>query len=348
MVLRRSVIAAGLGLALLPATVSAAPTFVLGSENSDALLGSDAEVRILARGGDDIAAATESAPVNVDVEFNDEILGGSGDDLLFGDVLCAAGVMVPHFCTLDDWRQPGDADRLAGGSGDDELYGAADIDWLDGGGGTDLLLGGVEGPRLPGRSVERLYGGDGDDQLYSNLRRAITNQLGVTETGAAEAVLDGGDGSDQLVGAHASRDRMSGGDGADELTARSNASTASCIVHSSDGAACVDRLHGGRGDDLLSGGNAPDLLRGGAHNDELDGGNGNDSLFGGDGDDVVDGGIGADRLSGGAGDDVLIGLERTIGAGVDTFLSCGSGHDTVYRRSGDGQAPADCELVVTQ
>ena len=405
----RSLIGPGLAIVLLsaaPANAQLLPggqqltptlpqaTTLVGGGDADSLLGKAVNVRIVARGGDDTAAAVSGifridslGQVSVqdttgprvlsstNQTFSDEILGGSGDDLLFGDVICRDTATDPHNCVFRDANAPeiadppgtpfaaadaatkiGDADRLSGGSGDDELHGGWDVDWLEGGAGADVLLGGIELPALAGFPFpERLYGGDGADRLYSNARnrRVIDPPSDVpAEPGALDAVLDGGDGADELVGAYATRDRMLGGDGADEIDARygrtvEGAPQPACILHTQSGSECWDRLSGGRGDDVLWGSPAADLLRGGADDDELHGGAGNDWLSGGAGDDVVDGGLGADRLSGGEGDDVLVGTESTGTRALDTFISCGAGNDRVYRHADDGQAPDDCERVIT-
>jgi Ca2+-binding RTX toxin-like protein len=373
----RALLVTVLMLAVLTPAAGAAPTFVRGGEDSDALLGLHVDVWILARGGDDTAAATGGGISGIGTlarqRFSDELQGGSGDDLLVGDVLCASsGEIDPHRCTFDDTTTDldgdkdvdatdGDADRLVGGSGDDELHGGQGIDWLDGGTGADILVGGTEAwaPLTP---PERLEGGDGSDLLLSNARpRRASGFTGLpAEPGDLDAVLNGGGGADVLVGAFSSQDRMRGGDGTDELDASDgiqSPSASPCRVHTQDGAGCWDRLYGGLGDDFLTGSPANDLLVGGDDDDEIDAGQGHDSVFGGDGDDVVEGGPGQDRLSGGTGDDVLVGtetpglsnsLQADSGLSMqDTFVSCGSGHDTVYRQSIDGQAPANCERVVT-
>ncbi len=102
----------------------------------------------------------------------DDITGGPGPDLLFG--------------------QSGD-DRLRGAGGDDLLFGGPGRDRLDGQDGDDQLFGG-EGRDLgwmrPANPVadtqgDRLTGGPGDDRLYGQ---------------AGRDRLDGGEGNDLLVG----------------------------------------------------------------------------------------------------------------------------------------------------
>ena len=78
------------------------------------------------------------------------------------------------------------------------------------------------------------------------------------------------------------------------------------------GAATIDLLLGGGGDDTVLGGGGTDLITGDEGNDTLHGdgdrdfiyaGTGNDRVFGDDGDDYLQGDAGSDKLTGGAGAD---------------------------------------------
>lgn len=103
----------------------------------------------------------------------DDIRGGSGHDLLFGQ---AAN------------------DHLRGLEGDDLLFGGPDADRLEGGAGDDQLFGGSgrevtwatpSEPVDPQRQFDSLYGGPGDDLLVGEAGRDL---------------LDGGTGDDRLFG----------------------------------------------------------------------------------------------------------------------------------------------------
>jgi hypothetical protein len=110
--------------------------------------------------------------------------------------------------------------------------------------------------------------GAGDDGF------GILNQLSVA---LGELVVDGGDGSDALIGDHVA-DRS-------------------------------ETLIGGAGADRLDGMGGDDVLRGGPGDDVLDGKGGNDQVFGEDGNDELAGdgqaAPGADVIDGGAGSDLL-------------------------------------------
>ncbi len=103
----------------------------------------------------------------------DNIRGGPGDDLLFGQ---AAN------------------DQLQGLNGDDLLFGGPDADRLEGGAGDDQLFGGSgrevawttpSKPANPQYQPDSLYGGAGDDLLVGEAGRDL---------------LDGGAGNDHLLG----------------------------------------------------------------------------------------------------------------------------------------------------
>jgi len=203
--------------------------------------------------------------------------GGDGDDLIRGNDVA------------------GTNEILLGGRGDDSLFGRGGSEFLDGGPGPDDLSGGTscevltagicatdidivsyagrtrnvhadadgiasdDGQRREGDTimgdVERLIGGHGDDHL------------GATAT--SFAVLEGHDGDDVMHGGRAI-DSLLGGRGDD-------------LIRGEGG---PDRMFGGVGDDRLVGG----LGR-----DRISGGKGRDRLFALDGHtDHVNGGAGRD------------------------------------------------------
>lgn len=90
-----------------------------------------------------------------------------------------------------------------------------------------------------------------------------------------------------------------------------------------------DRLYGGDGEDYLHGGAGADTLYGGADFDRLYGDSGADLIFGGTGIDVLVGGEGNDRLIGEAGDDAM------LGEAGDDLLRGGAGADLIYGGTGN-------------
>ena len=200
---------------------------------------------------------------------DDLILGGSGDDTLFGD--------------FDGFPEFAGDDRLFGGEGDDELHGGPGDDLLDGGDGVDLVFGEEGDDTLAGgagdddlrggEGRDTLSGGDGDDLLFGQ---------------AGDDVLEGDAGDDELQGG-AGVDTLAGGTGNDVLAGQEG-------DDSLEGNAGNDELQGGEGIDTLSGGAGNDILFGMDGDDVLDGGAGDDQLVGGPGADSITGGSGTDRI----------------------------------------------------
>lgn len=194
------------------------------------------------------------------------------------------------------------ADLLADGKLEGTIYGLEGQDkiQLEGFAGTEVSLG--EGNLLT------VTGADGAQatlqldpeqdftgmvfQLEGNGKGGVN--LSYVEARFAAKMLDGTQGSDELVG----------GDGNDVL----------------NGFAGADHLVGGAGDDILRGGSGDDILDGGAGNDTLDGGSGNDILEGGAGDDILKGGSGNDVFvfKAGFGRDTITDF-RTSGSSADVL-----------------------------
>jgi Ca2+-binding RTX toxin-like protein len=214
--------------------------------------------------------------------------GGDGDDRIRGNDIA------------------GTNEILLGGRGDDSLFGRGGSEFLDGGPGADDLSGGTscsfetagqcfidfdtvsysgrtrnvhatadgraadDGQRREGDTimtdVERIVGGEGNDRLGGT----TTNFLFLDNIPHLVGMqLLGREGDDHLGGGRAP-DGLAGGPGDDVLR----------------GAGRGDGLHGGQGDDRLIGG---------AGHDRFSGGDGQDRLLARDGH--------ADRVNGGAGRD---------------------------------------------
>jgi Ca2+-binding RTX toxin-like protein len=322
---------------IVPAADTQGIENVIGGAGDDQLGGNERNNRLEGRGGNDqIEGGDESGP-----GVHDNLLGGTGDDLIQGQ----AG----H-------------DVLAGEQGNDTLKGNAGSDGLDGGADTDVLSGGPD--------PDSLSGGDGTDTLdYSD---ALT-PVSVTPDGSSndgtpgesdgvagdiESLVGGAD-DDVLVGnggngtidGRAGDDKLDGGGGADNLIGRSGFDSASYESRSApvnvnigvpggDGEAGendnvsgdVQRVIGGYGNDtivgdsdanILRGESGNDKLSGGAGFDQLNGGTGQDELDGESGDDLLFGGLGHDSLKGGSGSDVLNGGDDNDqldgGAGADSL-----------------------------
>jgi RTX calcium-binding nonapeptide repeat (4 copies) len=206
-------------------------------------------------------------------------------------------------------------------------------------------------------TTARMHGGEGNDQL-----------LGAPSVGSQ---FTGGPGDDNMTGGsgrdvfHEERtangaDTMNGGGGrVDEVTysGRTRGVSADLQGDRDDGErgerdliGGVERLRGGRGNDVLTGndthnvivgGRGNDVIRGRGGDDQLgadvsrvrttsrrtrdaiNGGSGQDRIFGSGGADSLTGGAGADIVKGGRGNDRI----RTRDDSIDE-LSCGGGRDT--------------------
>ncbi len=273
----------------------------------------------------------------------------NGNDAV-GDIL--SNIERVYGSEQNDWLTgDGDANVLAGSSGDDRIDGEAGDDELYGGHGADVIDGGIGDDELEGYFGEDfLQGGVGDDIL---------------DGGGHDDILDGGSGDDTLYG-DAPHDGFTG---ADLLSG--SATSGGPYAYSGDdtliGGIGNDFLLGGFGEDTLDGGEGKDEasyrfsskgvrvdlslagkqqdfegeaineneavgdilsgiedLEGSQHDDWLTGDAASNELSGADGDDLLDGGDGSDTLYGGSGDDRLAG-----GAGAD-ILDGGSGEDTDY------------------
>jgi Ca2+-binding RTX toxin-like protein len=131
--------------------------------------------------------------------YDDDLIGGEGEDLLVGadgdnQLVGAEGDDILHGMAGDDQLVGGEGDDiLDGGEGDDQLIGGEGNDQLEGGAGDDVLLGGV--------GNDELKGGTGEDVLLG---------------GEGQDYLEGGDGNDYLEGG-ADGDELIGGAGDDTL-----------------------------------------------------------------------------------------------------------------------------------
>lgn len=228
----------------------------------------------------------------------DEIYGGDGNDLIYGDT----GPQAPAWAVSN----LGSSDRLWGDAGDDTMFGQAGNDQLDGGIGNDYLVGGW------GSDIIR--GGLGNDRIFTDQNSTVI----LHATGWYNSVF-GGDGNDTVIG----------GRGVDEVYGDNG----NDLVY---GLAGNDDLEGGNGRDTLRGGDGDDRLDGGGYyatadtDDLLIGEAGNDTIIGGAGNDTIYAGVGNDALDGGIGNDLFDG-----GLGADSY-ACGAGNDVyVIDQAGD-------------
>lgn len=274
-----------------------ADTFVGGDDIDEVSYASrTATVRVDPDDVADDGQAGEGDNVRGDVE---DISGGAGDDMLFGNA--AANRLVGR-AGLDTLRGLAGNDRLFGGDGNDVMFGDDGDDDLDGQAGSDSFFGGA------GRD-EALY-----NSATAGVRVDLDNVADDGQTGEADNVrsdiedLSGSPFNDLLNGSSVSN-RLNGRGGIDTL-----------IGNDGD-----DTLFGDIGDDRLNGGKGTDSLFGGSGNDQLAGGDGADSLFGDSGNDFLSGAQGcvscgndglADELFGGPDIDTVEYLDHGLGVTV--------------------------------
>ena len=223
-------------------------------------------------------------------------------------------------------------DQLNGGDGDDTLRGGAGNDILDGGSGTDLAdYSGAGGDVEVYLNAGRSRGADGFDRLFNleNLQGSDFNDRLIGNGsdnsfwgGLGNDIIKGKGGTDTYFG-EAGDDTMRGDAGVDTM----HGGTGGDILL---GLAGNDVLNGDDGQDFIYGGRDADMIFGGADDDTLRGNVGGDTISGGDGADDLRGGGNGDVLMGDADDDFLLGE-----GGTDT-LSGGAGNDTMFGGFGSG------------
>lgn len=165
----------------------------------------------------------------------------------------------------------------------------------------------------------------------------------ITGSSAAETI-NGGYGSDILVGVAGAQDKLYGVEGDDTIYAEDASYNYELDYATGDtyigdivtGDAGEDHIYGSRKRDKLFGGSETDWIYGGDGNDSIEGNDGNDSIEGNYGADELFGGSGDDTIKGGGGDDLIYARDDSVNdRGHDTILA-GTGNDTVY--GGNGQS----------
>lgn len=164
--------------------------------------------------------------------------------------------------------------------------------------------------------------GQGDD--YIDLR-------GVLSTVAVHL----GTGNDTLYLGDGTAAEAWGDGGNDTITASTQSSASSVILHGGDGndtllgGSVTIEIHGGEGRDTITGSPQYDLLYGDGGDDNIDALDGDDYVDAGAGNDTVEGGAGNDFLLGGAGTDTLRGSRG------DDVIDGGDGDDQLYGSDGN-------------
>jgi Ca2+-binding RTX toxin-like protein len=316
---------------------------VIGASGNDTFTGSSAKNDFTgADGTDTVSFAGRSGAVTASVSGGqtggegdtwktiENLVGGSGDDVLIGD----AG-----------------ANALQGGPGNDVLRGGMGNDALNGNEGSNTADYSQDG-RAAGVSVDLDAATGAEDTGLANIQNVIGTDLADTLRGSAAAntilglggndTLSGRFGDDVLDGG-AGADDMNGGQGADTVSYQGRTGDVSVTLNGTadDGEAgegdnartSVENVLGGAGNDIITANpNSTSTANG------FSGGAGSDTLTALGGDDVLDGGAGADTVSGGDGKDTLRLVDATADIG-----NCGGDTDTV--EADDIDVLSDCETV---
>jgi Ca2+-binding RTX toxin-like protein len=290
----------------------------------------------------------------------ENVTGGSGNDLLFGDDnnnLIVGGDGNDGLYSHGNlgnitFRNDGN-DTIFGGNGDDYMVGGFGRNVLDGGVGFDRVnyheytgSGGLTinlttgfasnniATNQPGglydtlTSVEWLIGSSGNDKI-----------TGVDHFDGVRYLYEGGDGNDAIIGkagddfliGGAGKDTLSGGHGTDYLYAFTGDGS---VV---DGPNVLYGDWSGADANPVSDDNATDWLFGASGKDAIFGNGGNDYLYGEGGDDILSGGLGDDYLIASQGNDTLFGGSGTdvlTGGTGDDRIEGGAGADSLYGDSG--------------
>lgn len=200
---------------------------------------------------------------------NDVILGGAGDDYIYG----GAG-----------------NDRIDGGAGEDHIYGERGHDIMLGGSDNDYIYGGsghdiIFGDKLNGDSVDinglfdkKFFSDEFKDAQFNN--KELFNGGTTVSRNAFFTVLGN-------IGKNGDAGEDKGSTGVDH-------------IYGEEG---DDLIFGDSGTDDGAG----DTIEGGIGNDIIDGNGGGDTISGGIDNDVIYGGLGDDTIDGGAGNDSLYG-----------------------------------------
>jgi Ca2+-binding RTX toxin-like protein len=233
----------------------------------------------------------------------ENIAGGSGDDLIFGqfgdDVIQGDGSI--------------DIDLAANGASVEDIDGTGTDgdDYIEGGGGNDLIFGNLGQDDIIGGSSS-LFGlvtpdlrPDGADTIYGGAGPDIARNDPGDESSQGHA-RD----ADVILGDNGNIFRLVGTNGISSgsfLTFNyDNYDTSLTIIPRA--VELLDYTLGGSDSDL----GTADLIHGEAGDDTIHGQSGNDVIFGEGQDDDIYGGVGHDRLYGGTGEDGILGDDGKI------------------------------------
>ena len=249
---------------------------------------------------------------------DDIILGGRGNDMLFGDALNADYLLGDEYTWEgkdtyvkgSSWSiiqaylaatlgyQPTETDIAKFISQNADKLGLTDSITGDTGairGGNDTLLGGSGDDIVYGQGGDDLLFGDGSDTVTSNSDIETLETLNrlLTEAGAEE--------DDSYA------ERIQG---LETQGSQEEPSELDSFIDSLEGTGGIEKDTDG--DDRLFGGAGDDVIFGGAGDDFIDGGEGRDTIFGGSGNDIIVYDSNDYLVSGGSGIDFMVSDNSTL------------------------------------
>ncbi len=243
-------------------------------------------------------------------------LAGSALDDLFTILLSTAGSFSVNSFSFVNWGV-NDLIIIGGSSGDDNIVGSAQRDWILASSGADTISGDGGNDDLRGESgADSIFGGEGAD------------------------LINGGADADTLLGNNGD-DTLTGGAGADFLGGGGGNDAANYFL--SPGAVTVDLQAGvGAGSDAQGDTyGSIEIVYGSAQNDTISGRDFvTDTLFGEGGDDVLMGRYGADILDGGSGVDTVSYVNSLTAVDVRLFSGFAAGGEAT------GDSVASVENII--
>lgn len=221
------------------------------------------------------------------------------------------------------------SDLIVGGAGDEKIYGGGGADVLRGGTGNDQVFGGAEGDYCEGESTTGCEFSGGDKKVASRSPSAIAVGLMAPQQGSKPGVyLTGSNGGDEVTaGFAANAVTFELGAGSKGSFDAAQAAAGGCEPPSGDEVVCPVSeppdsllLAGLAGEDSLSltgfPGTTSPILLGGEDADSLAGAATEDAAIDGAGADTVDAAGGDDAVANNPGKDDLL-----AGPGNDLFIS---------------------------
>jgi Ca2+-binding RTX toxin-like protein len=284
-------------------------------------------VAVLSDNGQTLTMAYGDYAVRVDRGGPHTIIGGSGNDTIYGGngpelLIGGSGADLIFGGNGPDTIQGGSgSETIYGGNGGDVITGGSGADVIHGGNGRDTITGG-SGPDTiyAGHGGDLIYGGTGPDVIYA---------------GDGPDTIFGGSGPDTIYGGYHNHrggddDGHRGGDDDNHRDGDDDNHRRGYDSHR-------------EGDDDGHRGGAGILVHGGSGADLIVGGDGNDTVFGGTGADTIDGGGGDNLIYAGTGGTLI---EDSRIQGHDTVVGFDQAHGDAITFAGATAAAVD-QVVAT-